>query len=573
MKPRLGTTEPTIGSDPTEAVVSVDVNTAASTVFNVKYQEYGAKGDGTTDDTAAIQEAIDAAEVAGGVVFFPRGTYICNELVIAGNHITLQGVGWSSILKQPLAAADTEHLIRAEGTSSATSTNRLGLTFKDLQLLGRSDADTFTQYVHLIALSGVSDVTVEGCLFKSWRGDAIYVGSGLDSQVERHNERVHILNNSFDGNGRNNRNGVSVIDGTAVLIQGNSFEDCTADDMPGPIDIEPNDNNYHRARNIWVIENEFEACGGDVGEICYDVIPTQANLTTPTRGIHIKDNKIRSSLNSVSNIFIRHQQTPTATSKPNSIIIDGNTVFDAIAGCNPITVEGVRGITIRCNYLGLAGNSLCIDAGWAYAVRDLNIHDNHFHRTGTSDDETGVGMATVANVDIRRNNFDNIGRLTALNNNSSSTSSSIALFDNWITGTVAASVCSKDGSHTTTATTNSAGGNRFNNLDIAVATFSGAASAPGYRTTSKSLASTAALTLTQDIDHFVITGTADITSVTGGWPGRRVTLRFSSTAATNGVVWGGNLNLNGSDYAYASRKVLELVYQDDSDGWTEVGRT
>jgi hypothetical protein len=38
-------------------------------------QTYGAVGDGTTDDTAAIQSAIDATPANGGVVFFPPGTY------------------------------------------------------------------------------------------------------------------------------------------------------------------------------------------------------------------------------------------------------------------------------------------------------------------------------------------------------------------------------------------------------------------------------------------------------------------------------------------------------------------
>lgn len=43
-------------------------------VYNVKL--YGAVGNGTTDDTAAIQSAIDAADAAnGGTVYFPNGTY------------------------------------------------------------------------------------------------------------------------------------------------------------------------------------------------------------------------------------------------------------------------------------------------------------------------------------------------------------------------------------------------------------------------------------------------------------------------------------------------------------------
>lgn len=46
----------------------------ASLTLNVK--DYAAAGDGSTDDTVAIQSAVDAAAAAGAALFFPRGTYI-----------------------------------------------------------------------------------------------------------------------------------------------------------------------------------------------------------------------------------------------------------------------------------------------------------------------------------------------------------------------------------------------------------------------------------------------------------------------------------------------------------------
>ena len=66
--------------------------------FDVK--AYGAKGDGSTDDTAAIQSAINAVGWNGGTVFFPPGSYyIKSSLSSNASNLVLQGAGsggWGS---------------------------------------------------------------------------------------------------------------------------------------------------------------------------------------------------------------------------------------------------------------------------------------------------------------------------------------------------------------------------------------------------------------------------------------------------------------------------------------------
>ena len=62
--------------------------------------EVGARGDGKSDDTKAIQEAITALGPEGGVLRFPAGNYVVNAATLDRSHVTIEGEGpRRSILK------------------------------------------------------------------------------------------------------------------------------------------------------------------------------------------------------------------------------------------------------------------------------------------------------------------------------------------------------------------------------------------------------------------------------------------------------------------------------------------
>ena len=80
-----------IGSMAAFAAPSVPAN-AGSTMLDVR--QFGAKGDGKSDDTKAIQAAIDAAGPSGAVFVSP-GVYLTSELHLRP-HVSLIGIaGWS----------------------------------------------------------------------------------------------------------------------------------------------------------------------------------------------------------------------------------------------------------------------------------------------------------------------------------------------------------------------------------------------------------------------------------------------------------------------------------------------
>ena len=110
---------------------------AVGPVFNVS--DYGATGDGVTDDTAAIQATITACGAAGGgTVYVPAGVYlISSTLTISADNVQMVGASWGAQLMAAAAFAANTPMLYV--TAPATGF-RYGIKVADLRLFGNSVA-------------------------------------------------------------------------------------------------------------------------------------------------------------------------------------------------------------------------------------------------------------------------------------------------------------------------------------------------------------------------------------------------------------------------------------------------
>ena len=101
----------------------------------VSVKQYGATGDGTTDDTAAIQAALSANPLA--TFFFPRGTYLISDTLILGERQRFVGTGkYNSTIRQTGTVLNGKPLISTPVTTSAPSASTTAYNHIGLRDLG-----------------------------------------------------------------------------------------------------------------------------------------------------------------------------------------------------------------------------------------------------------------------------------------------------------------------------------------------------------------------------------------------------------------------------------------------------
>jgi len=232
----------------------------------VSVKDFGAVGDGATDDTAAIQAAQTYVDDIGGTIYFPPGTYLVSG--DCGNG----GIGNSKIHVLGYNAT----IQRAATASSYTMFSfRQNMTIEGLKLKGYIQSGTGWADVVPASSFGfrASSNSARNVLFINCEADGLpydgwYIGN---SQAQ-----VKLLNcigqNSY-------RNDFAAVEGESIVIEGGTFGyNSPAATKVAGIDIEPNSGiiNYVSVKNIKSYHKiDFWAANGGIRHAIIDGVEMQ----------------------------------------------------------------------------------------------------------------------------------------------------------------------------------------------------------------------------------------------------------------------------------------------------------
>lgn len=225
-----------------------------STPFNV--MDYGAKGDGLTDDTRAIQQAINAAASAGGgQVEVPQGTYIVSgpngdgACLTLKNNVQLVGDGVAgTVLKlADGSSSDIDGIVRA---SASHNTRNAGVA--DLTIDGNQEHTS--GLVHGLVTGTDTNLNAHTISF-SVNGVAMINCSGNGLLANSLTIRLHVTDSLAADNGN---------DGFSTRFLNQSYQD--------------------KSDSVQFYDNEAARNGGDGVDFQYGAYSDVHNLTSHENG-------------------------------------------------------------------------------------------------------------------------------------------------------------------------------------------------------------------------------------------------------------------------------------------------
>ncbi|WP_209403383.1 glycoside hydrolase family 28 protein [Pseudozobellia sp. WGM2] len=214
-------------------LISIQCATKETKNITHNVYDYGATGDGVTNDQIAIQKAIDACKGTGGKVIFPEGSFLTGQLML-GNNMTLQLDSTATILGIQSDAEDAypHHKIETRFPNRMLEDCQRRLIYgnhvKNVTITGKGKIDGQGDYdpwmnvkelgtekdrPSILAFVGSKNITVS---------DITMVDPACWTQVYIESDSITIRNiKVHTGNLTPNRDGIDIVDCHKVLI-----EDC-----------------------------------------------------------------------------------------------------------------------------------------------------------------------------------------------------------------------------------------------------------------------------------------------------------------------------------------------------------
>lgn len=327
----------------------------------VSVKDFGAKGDGVTDDTSAIQAAIDSTSSANQRLLLPAGTYISTTLSLKTNTY-LFGVG----------------------------------TIK------RKDSATG----HLLLASGVNDFVVSGIKLDANKTGATGASFAVFAQSSCYQFRfdgITVINGKFHGIAiRDTADGTQ---NTHSYINGCTIDGC---DQYG---IEVQDCEKATVSNNTVLNS------GEAGIFIY------GTSTSATDGITVESNYVENSGENgilapyiyptnnfgVTRLQVINNKVTGSGENGIAVQVDSGVISGNMSWENGTTISH-QGILINGNYLTVDGNTSSYNTGVGIDVGDgkfISVADNVVFDNGIIGIEVNSAESCVVDGNIVRNNFTN----------------------------------------------------------------------------------------------------------------------------------------------------------------------
>lgn len=167
---------------------------------SVNVKQFGAKGDGVTDDTVAIQTAINLSKkiIVDSNVYTTSGLQLINNTNIHFDNSTIKII------------PNDKSAYSVIGIKNSNNINLTG----NVHLVGDKDVHTGTtgEYGHCLSISASSNINIESLHCEYGWGDGLYIGANDDNVSSTDINIISLVCNN------NRRNGFSISSGERITI-------------------------------------------------------------------------------------------------------------------------------------------------------------------------------------------------------------------------------------------------------------------------------------------------------------------------------------------------------------------